>query len=125
MEPLKLENVVQSLGNMTVLEMIALTRHLEQVWDVKAEPQPSQFMAPPKQENKAEQTEFNVILASVSLEKKISVIKALRDILTLGLKEAKEFAEAAPKTIKEGVSKEEAELIKAKLEEAGALVEIK
>ena len=72
----------------------------------------------------AEKTEFDVVLASFG-DSKMGVIKAVKDILGLGLKEAKEFVEAAPKTVKEGASKAEAEEIKAKLEEAGATVEIK
>lgn len=72
----------------------------------------------------AEKTEFNVVLASFG-DSKMGVIKAVKDILGLGLKEAKEFVEAAPKTVKEGASKAEADEIKAKLEEAGATVEIK
>lgn len=71
-----------------------------------------------------EQTEFNVILSAVG-DKKINVIKAVREVTSLGLKEAKDLVEAAPKPIKEGVSKEEAETIKKKFEEAGATVEIK
>jgi large subunit ribosomal protein L7/L12 len=71
-----------------------------------------------------EQTEFNVILSAVG-EKKINVIKAVREVTSLGLKEAKDLVEAAPKPIKEGVSKEEADTIKKKFEEAGATVEIK
>ena len=72
----------------------------------------------------AEKTEFDVVLASFG-DSKMGVIKAVKDILGLGLKEAKEFVEAAPKTVKEGASKAEADEIKAKLEEAGATVEIK
>ena len=72
-----------------------------------------------------EQTEFNVTLESADASKKIAVIKAVRGITGLGLKEAKELVDGAPKTVKEGASKEDAEAIKAKLEEAGASVEIK
>ena len=72
----------------------------------------------------AEKTEFDVVLASFG-DSKMGVIKAVKDILGLGLKEAKEFVEAAPKTVKEGASKAEAEEIKAKLEEAGAKIELK
>lgn len=121
-----LEEVVDWLGNLSVMQIIGLTKELEQKWDVKAEPPPAVFQ--PGQQNhepKVEQTEFTVTLASVPADKKMSVIKLVRELTLLGLKESKELVEAAPKMIKEGVSKEEAETLKAKLVEAGAVVEVK
>jgi large subunit ribosomal protein L7/L12 len=124
MSEIKVEDVVAKLGSMTVMEMIALTKELEQKWDVKAAP-PVVTQVQPLPNKVAEQTEFNVILASVPADKKMSVIKAVRELLTLGLKESKELVEAAPKTLKEAVSKEEAEEIKNKMTTAGAVVEVK
>lgn len=121
-----LEEVVDWLGNLSVMQIIGLTKELEQKWNVKAEPPPVVFQ-PGQQSNepKVEQTEFTVTLASVPADKKMSVIKLVRELTLLGLKESKELVEAAPKMIKEGVSKEEAETLKAKLIEAGAVVEVK
>jgi large subunit ribosomal protein L7/L12 len=120
------EEVVQALGNMTIMEMIKLTKELEAKWGVKAEPQlvkvsPNQNTTAPD----IEKAEFNVVLVSVLAEKKMSVIKMVRELLVLGLKESKELVEAAPKMVSEACSKEEAERIKSKLEEAGAVVELK
>lgn len=125
MEKYTPEQVVQSLGNMTVLELIALTKELEQKWGVKAEPPKVQVTQQQPEVQKVAQTEFNVFLASVPADKKMNVIKAIREIMATGLKESKDFVEAAPKMVKEGVSAEEAETIKAKLIEAGAVVEVK
>jgi large subunit ribosomal protein L7/L12 len=120
------EDLVNVLGNLSILEIIDLTRKLETKWGVKAQPVVSQ-VAPQQTttETVVEQTEFDVILASVPADKKMSVIKAIREIVSLGLKESKDLVEAAPKTIKEGISKEDAEQIKVKLTAAGAVVEIK
>ena len=127
MENITEEDVVKALGQLSVMELIALTRELEQKWGVKAEPPKMQLGTQESQENsKVEvQTEFNVILASYPADKKMSIIKMIREVMTLGLKEAKDFVESAPKMIKEAVSADEAETIKAKLVEAGAVIEVK
>lgn len=121
------EDVVAALGNLTVLEIIALTRELETKWGVEAKPQAIQVSPNQKQGETQEsaQTEFKVVLVSVSADKKMNVIKAVREVLVLGLKESKELVEAAPKTIMEGASKEDAENLKNKLTEAGAVIEVK
>ena len=121
------DQVIDFLANMSVLEMSELVKEMEEKFGVSAA---AAAVAAPATAGGAadapaeEKTEFNVILTSFG-EKKINVIKEVRGITGLGLKEAKEAVEAAPKAIKEGVSKEEAEEIKKKLEEAGASVEIK
>lgn len=123
-----LEQIVDELSNLTVLEAAELSKMLEEKWGVSsAAPVAAVAVAdggggaPAAAEEK---DEFEVILASFG-EKKINVIKEVRAITGLGLKEAKDVVEHAPKPVKEGVNKEEAEAIKAKLEEAGATVEIK
>ena len=121
------DQVIDFLANMSVLEMSELVKEMEEKFGVSAA---AAVVAAPAAAGGAadapaeEKTEFNVILTSFG-EKKINVIKEVRGITGLGLKEAKEAVEAAPKAIKEGVSKEEAEEIKKKLEEAGASAEIK
>ena len=122
------DQVIDFLANMSVLEMSELVKEMEVKFGVSAA---AAAVAAPAAAGGAadaapaeEKTEFNVILSSFG-EKKINVIKEVRGITGLGLKEAKEAVEAAPKAIKEGVSKEEAEEIKKKLEEAGASAEIK
>jgi len=122
------EQVIDYLSNLTVIDIAALTKALEEKWGVKAAPVAVGVAAAPGAgggaEAAAEPTEFNVILTGCG-DKKIQVIKALREITNLGLKEAKEVVEGAPKPIKEGVSKEEAETVKKKIEEAGGTIEIK
>jgi large subunit ribosomal protein L7/L12 len=120
-----MEEVVQALGNMSVMQVIALTKELEQKWGVKAEPQAVQVQDNAPKQEVVEQTEFTVILASVPADKKMSCLKMVREITILGLKEAKEFVESVPKAVKEGCSKAEAEEYKAKLVEAGGVVEVK
>ena len=121
------DQVIDFLANMSVLEMSELVKEMEEKFGVSAA---AAAVAAPAAAGGAadapaeEKTEFNVILTSFG-EKKINVIKEVRGITGLGLKEAKEAVEAVPKAIKEGVSKEEAEEIKKKLEEAGASAEIK
>ncbi len=121
------EEIKEAIKNMTVLELAELVKELEEEFGVSAA---AMVAAAPAAGGAAggeaveEKTEFDVILQSPG-DKKINVIKAVREITGLGLKEAKELVDSAPKAIKEGVSKEEAEQIKAKLEEAGAQVEIK
>jgi len=121
------DQIMDALGNMTVLELSELTSALEDAWGVTAASAMAVAAAPAAGGDAAaaeEQTEFNVILASFG-EKKIAVIKEVRGITGLGLKEAKELVEGAPCPVKEGVSKDEAAEISKKLEEAGATVEVK
>jgi large subunit ribosomal protein L7/L12 len=127
-EKITKEDVIEFIANMTVLDLSELVKELEEKLGVKASA-PVMAMAgmvPAAAEAQVveEQTEFSVILTGVG-EKKIQVIKEVRAITNLGLKEAKDAVESLPSTIKEGVSKEEAEKVKKQLEEAGATVEIK
>lgn len=124
MEKLTNENLVHTLNNLTVLELIALTKELEEQWGVKAAPSKVEVVQQSEVQTVA-QTEFSVFLASVPADKKMNTIKAIREIMQTGLKESKDFVEAAPKMVKEGISAEEAEAIKVKLTEAGAIVEVK
>ena len=122
-----LEKIVDELSSLTVIEAADLSKLLEEKWGVSASAPVAMAAAAPAaggEAGSAEQTEFNVILASFG-EKKINVIKEVRGLTGLGLKEAKDLVEGAPKPIKEGVTKDEADEIKAKLEEAGATVEVK
>ena len=121
------DQVVDFIANMSVLEMSELVKEMEEKFGVSAAAAAVVAPAAGGGESEAaaeEKTEFDVILTSFG-EKKINVIKEVRSITGLGLKEAKEAVESAPKAIKEGVSKEEAEEVKKKLEEAGASAEIK
>jgi large subunit ribosomal protein L7/L12 len=120
------EDVIQFIANMTVLELSELVKELENKFGVSAAAPVAVAAAGPvaAQEEAKEQTEFDVILAAAG-DKKIQVIKTVRAITNLGLKEAKALVDEAPGKVKEGVSKEEAEDIKKQLEEAGATVEIK
>jgi len=122
-----LQKIADELSTLTIMDAANLVKMLEEKWGVKAAAGGGMMMAMPAAGGAAaaeEQTEFNVMLMGVG-DKKIQVIKVVREITNLGLKEAKELVEAAPKAVKEGVSKEEAAKIKAKLEEQGAAVEIK
>jgi large subunit ribosomal protein L7/L12 len=120
-----LEALVDELSKLTVLEAAELSKKLEEKWGVSAAAPVAVAAAPAAAAAAAiEQTEFNVILAEAG-EKKINVIKEVRAITGLGLKEAKDLVEAAPKAVKEGVSKDDAAKIKAQLESAGAKVEVK
>ena len=121
------DQVIEFISNMSVLEMSDLVKEMEEKFGVSAAA--AAVAAPAAASGDAaapveEKTEFDVILTSIG-EKKINVIKEVRAITGLGLKEAKEAVESAPKAIKEGVPKEESEEIKKKLDEAGASVEIK
>ena len=123
------DQVVDFIANMSVLEMSELVKEMEEKFGISAAAAAAAVAEPAagggESEAAAEEkTEFDVILTSFG-EKKINVIKEVRSITGLGLKEAKEAVESAPKAIKEGVSKEEAEEVKKKLEEAGASAEIK
>jgi len=119
------DDVVKALGNLSVLEMIALTKELEQKWGVKAEPQAVQVQQQGPGNQVVEKEEWNVVLASVPSDKKMAVIKAVREVMGLGLKESKDLVEAAPKMLKEAVSKADADDLNAKLTAAGAVVEVK
>lgn len=121
-------DIIETIDKLTVLELADLVKQLEEKYGVSAAA-PAMMMAAPGAGGgaaapAAEKTEFDVILADAGAEK-IKVIKAVRELTSLGLTEAKTFVESAPKAVKEGVSKDEAETIKKKLEEAGAKVEIK
>jgi large subunit ribosomal protein L7/L12 len=120
------EDVIEFISNMTVLELSQLVKEMEEKFGVSAAA-PVAFAAAPVGEAKeeaVEQTEFDVVLTAVG-DKKIQVIKVVRAITGLGLKEAKAVVDGVPGAVKEGVPKEEAESIKGQLEEAGASVEIK
>ena len=122
-----LEKIVDELSSLTVLEAAELAKLLEEKWGVSAAAAVAVAVAPAGAAAAApveEQTEFTVILAAIG-DKKIEVIKEVRAITSLGLKEAKDLVEGAPKPVKEGVSKDEAEKIKAALEKVGAKVELK
>ena len=122
-----LDKIVDDLSALTVMEAAELSNLLEEKWGVSAAAPVAVAAAGGAADAgaaEAEKTEFDVILASFG-EKKINVIKEVRAITQLGLKEAKDLVESAPSPIKEGVSKEEAEELKKKLEDAGATVELK
>jgi large subunit ribosomal protein L7/L12 len=120
-----LATLVDNLSALTVIEAAELAKMLEERWGVSAAaPVAAAAAAAPAAEAAAEKTEFDVILASFG-EKKVNVIKEVRALTQLGLKEAKDLVEAAPKAVKEGVNKEEAAKIKKQLEDAGATVEIR
>ena len=122
-----LEKIAEDLSALTVLEAAELSKMLEDKWGVSAAAPVAVAAASGAAdtgEAAEEQTEFDVILASFG-EKKINVIKEVRAITGLGLKEAKDLVEGAPKPVKEGVAKDEADELKKKLEEAGAAVELK
>jgi large subunit ribosomal protein L7/L12 len=125
-----LDKLVDELSNLTVLEAAELSKMLEEKWGVSAAAAAPMAMAMPvaagggEAAAAEEKTDFDVILAAFG-EKKINVIKEVRAITGLGLKEAKDLVESAPKAIKEGATKDEAEALKKQLEEAGATVELK
>ncbi len=119
--------IVDQLSALTVMEAAQLSKMLEEKWGVSAAAAAPVMIAAAGGAAAAaaeEKTEFDVILKSAG-DKKIEVIKAVREVVSLGLKEAKDLVEGCPKTLKEGVSKEEAETIKKKFEEKGAQIEIK
>ena len=126
------EEIISQIETLSVLDLVQLTKTLQEKWGVSAAaavavgaPAAAAAAAPAAAEEEAP-TEFNVILTGLSAtDKKIGVIKVVRELTSLGLKEAKDLVEAAPKPIKEGVTKEEGATLKAKLEEAGCTVEIK
>jgi large subunit ribosomal protein L7/L12 len=121
------QDVIEFIANMTVLELSELIKELEEKFGVSAAAPVAMMAAGPAAEGGAqaeEKTEFDVILVAHG-DKKIQVIKEVRAITGLGLKDAKDLVDGAPKPVKEGVPKDEAEKIKAQLEEAGAQVEVK
>ena len=122
------ENILETIANMTVLEVVDLIKAMEEKFGVSAAaavavaaPAAGAGAAAPAAEEK---TEFTVVLAAIG-ENKVNVIKAVRELTGLGLKEAKDLVDGAPKPVKEGVSKADADAAKKKLEEAGAKVEVK
>ncbi len=120
-----LDKLVEELSKLTVIEAAELSKKLEEVWGVSAAAAVAVAAAPAAEaEAEAEQDSFDVVLAAFG-EKKINVIKEVRALTGLGLKEAKDLVESAPKAIKEGVSKDEAEEVRKQFEEAGATVEVK
>jgi len=120
------EEILEGIGQLSVLELAQLVKDFEEKFGVSAAPVavagPAVAAGPAAVEEAP--TSFNVILASAGAQK-IQVIKAVREVTTLGLKEAKDLVDSAPSPVKEGVAKEEADTLKAKLEEVGATVEIK
>jgi len=113
------DDIINAIAEMSVKDVVELISAMEEKFGVSAAAATVAVAAGPE-----EQTEFDVILSSVG-DKKVNVIKAVRELTGLGLKEAKDLVEAAPKAIKEAVSKADADAAKAKLEEAGAVVEVK
>jgi len=125
-EMANLDKLVEELSKLTVIEAAELSQKLEETWGVSAAVPMAVAAAPAAEagEAEAEKDTFDVVLTAFG-DKKINVIKEVRAITSLGLKEAKDLVESAPKAVKEGVGKDEAEEIKAKLEGAGATVELK
>lgn len=124
------EQLISQLEQMTVLELNGLVKDLEERWGVSAAAPVAMGMMPgaagggPAAAEEEEKTEFDVVLTDVGANK-IQVIKAVRELTSLGLKEAKDLVDGAPKPVREGISKEEAQAAKAKLEDAGAKAEVK
>jgi len=127
------DTIIQQLGSLSVLDLVKLSQALQKEWGVSAAPVMAAGAMPAAATGAAggaeaaapveEQTEFNVVLKEIG-PNKINVIKAVRELTSLGLKEAKELVDSAPKPVKEGVTKDEANAAKAKLEEAGAKVDV-
>lgn len=125
----KIDAIIESISTLNVLELSKLVKALEEKFGVTAQAQvvaagPAAAAGAGDAAAEEEKTEFDVILAAAGA-KKIQVIKVVREITSLGLKEAKDLVDGAPKAVKEGIAKDEAEAIKAKLEEVGATVEVK
>ncbi len=125
------DEILEKLKSLTLLEASELVKQIEDTFGVSAAaPTGGVMVAPtstaaPDQEEKEEQTEFDLVLEEVPGDKKIAILKVVRAITGLGLKEAKEMVESTPKAIKEGIPKDEAEDVKKKLEDAGAKVSVK
>ena len=124
---MSIESILESIEKLTLLEAAELVKAMEEKFGVSAAAPVAvaAVAAAPAEAAAEEASEVNVILASVPADKKIAVLKEVRAITGLGLKEAKDLVDGAPKAIKEGIKKEEAEAIKKQLEEAGATIEIK
>lgn len=128
----KIDNIIEELKSLTLLEAAELVKQIEEIFDVDASSvsntgmvmMPNELNSTSNEEVE-EKTEFDVILEEVPALKKITILKVVRSLTSLGLKEAKELVESAPKSIKESISKEDADEIKSKLEEVGAKVSIK
>ncbi len=123
---MQVQEIVEAVKSLSVLELSQLVKALEQEFGVSAQAAvaPATSTATSSEPKAEEKTEFDVILQSIG-ENKINVIKAIREITSLGLREAKELVDSAPKPIKEGLSQEEATALKKKLEDVGATVEVK
>lgn len=128
----KINNIIEELKSLTLLEAAELVKQIEETFGVDTSISASSGMVmmssdvnSPSNEQSEEKTEFDVILEEVPAPKKITILKVVRSLTSLGLKEAKELVESTPKTIKESTSKDDAEEIKSKLEEVGAKVVIK
>ena len=129
----KINNIIQDLKSLTLLEAAELVKQIEETFNVDASAVastgmvvvPSDSSSNSSDEVVEEKTEFDVVLEEVPATKKIAILKVVRSLTSLGLKEAKELVESIPKTIKESISKEDAQDIKSKLEEAGAKVSLK
>ena len=124
----KIDQIIESLKTLTLLEASELVTKIEDTFGVDASASSGATMvmaAPTVVEEVEEKTEFNVLLEEVPADKKIAILKVVRGLTGLGLKEAKDLVDGAPKPVKEGIGKEEAEAIKKALEEAGAKAEIK
>lgn len=121
-----IDNIIESIDKLTVMELAELSKTLQEKYGVSAAAPVAVAAAPGAAAADAaeEQTEFDVVLEVIG-DKKIQVIKVVRELTSLGLKEAKEMVDGAPSNVKEGVTKEEAEAAKAKLEEVGATIKIK
>jgi large subunit ribosomal protein L7/L12 len=120
-----IENIIESIDKLTVMELAELSKALQEKYGVSAAmPVAAVAAAPGAGEAVEEQSEFDVVLEVIG-DKKIQVIKAVRELTSLGLKEAKDLVDGAPSSVKEGVTKEEAEAAKTKLEEVGATIAIK
>jgi large subunit ribosomal protein L7/L12 len=117
-------DILETIANMTVMEVVELIEAMEEKFNVSAAAAAVAVAAAPAAAAAEEKTEFDVVMTSFG-ENKVGVIKVVRELTGLGLKEAKDLVEAAPASIKEGVNKAEAEDIKKKLEEAGAKAEVK
>ncbi len=124
MAELTKEQLIDHLGNLTVLELNDLRKALEEKWGVEAAAPIAVAAMPAVAEVEEEKTEFDVVLEAMG-DEKIKVIKAVRELTGLGLKDAKELVDSAPKPVKEGVDKETAQEAKKKLEDAGAKVSVK
>lgn len=127
----KVDDIIEQLKTLTLLEASELVKQIEKTFDVSAAASaaPMMMMAGPgagvAQEVVEEKTEFNIVLEEVPADKKIAILKVIRGLTGLGLKEAKDLVESAPKNVKEGASKDDAEAAKKQLEEAGAKVSLK